>query len=389
MPGALYVSIDDFTREGFTNGLFLQVRELLQRVTERGLPAGLACITTRGGTGGTRRTRAVHGCTVHESFIRAPGEAAAYRKALHDLLEDLDPEVVLLNSCAVRLREPHLGALEVSLASGRRVVVLVTDQLYPTDRGHGADEMRRYYDLMRQADSVQAVSRTIADALRHQTGVQARVLPNLLPERRLLSGDAPGPGTGFLTLINHHPIKGRRVWDTLIRLRPDDTYLVVETWPDAPPYAPPSPYVRVAPFAPDPTAVYTSTRMLLLPSLGPEGLPRVALEAMESGVPVIAHRIGSLPELGDAATFVTPPPIDGYELDENDVLYPVESASDLECSARDFIQAIDAIDDGRALRSHRVTLGRAFARDYRNHSEAVTRSLLDAWFGANGALPRG
>ena len=57
-----------------------------------------------------------------------------------------------------------------------------------------------------------------------------------------------------------------------------------------------------------------------MPSLGPEGLPRVALEAMESGVPVVAHRIGSLSELGNAAMFVCPPPIAGYELDEAGVL---------------------------------------------------------------------
>ncbi|MCX2969782.1 MULTISPECIES: glycosyltransferase [Streptomyces] len=387
MPGALYVSIDDFTHEGFTNGLFLQVRELLQRVTERGLPAGLACIAPRSGSGRERKTRTVQGCTVHEAFVSDPGEANAYRRALQDLLEDLDPEVILLNSCAVRLSEAHHGALEVSLASGRRVVVLVTDQLYPTAGDHAADEVRRYYDLMRQASSVHAVSHTIADALRHQTGVSARVLPNLLPERRIHHGVAHSVEHGFLTLINHHPIKGRRVWDALVRQRPNDTYLVIETWPDAPPYTPPSPNVQVAPFAPDPTTVYDSTRVLLIPSLGPEGIPRVALEAMESGVPVVAHRIGSLPELGDAVTFVAPPPIDGYELDENDVLYPVVSADDLERSARDFTHAIDAIDHNRALRSHCVAVGRAFARDYRKHSEAVTRRLLDTWFSNNHASP--
>ncbi|WP_107500562.1 MULTISPECIES: glycosyltransferase [unclassified Streptomyces] len=385
MPGALYVSIDDFTHEGFTNGLFLQVRELLQRVRERGLPAGLACITPRSGSGRKRRTRTVQGCTVHESFVSAPGEADAYQQALEDLLNDLAPEVILLNSCAVRLREAHLGALEVCVASGQRVVVLVTDQLYPTGRSHPADELWRYYDLMRQADSVHAVSQTIADALRHETGVSARVLPNLLPERRILHGETRSAENGFLTLINHHPIKGRGVWDALVRQRRNDTYLVVETWRDAPPYTPPSPNVQVARFAPDPTTVYDSTRILLIPSLGPEGVPRVALEAMESGVPVVAHRIGSLPELGNAATFVTPPPIDGYKVDENDVLYPVVAANELESSARDFTRVIDAIDHDQALRSHRVAVGRAFARDYRRDSEAVTRRLLDSWFSNNHA----
>ncbi|MFF7408797.1 glycosyltransferase family 4 protein [Streptomyces lydicus] len=378
MTGTVFVSIDDFTREGFTNGLFLQVRELLQRVRTRGHPASLACIAQRRNPGIERRSRTVQGCTIHETFIGAPGTASAYRRALQDLLNALDPDVILLNSCAVRLNEAHHAVLDESLASGRQVAVLVTDQLYPTSSDHPADEVLRYYNLMWQA-SVYAVSQTIADAFHSQTGVPAQVLPNLLPERRL-SPVPPGTEGRFLTLINHHPIKGRRVWDALIRQRPSDAYLVVETWPDVPAYAPPSPNVQVDPFTPDPTTIYNRTRILLVPSLGPEGLARVTLEAMESGVPVVAHRIGSLPELGNAAMFITPPPIAGYELEGN-VLFPVVSPNDIKRAARDLGQAIDAIDHDPTLRTRFVANGRALVRDYRSHSEAVVDRLLDAWFG--------
>lgn len=376
IAGIVFVSIDDFTREGFTNGLFLQVREILQRVTARGRPASLACIAQCGDSGIEHRTRIVQGCTIHETLIGAPASANAYRRALRDLLSDLDPDVVLLNSCAVRLNEAHLAVLDESLVSGRRVTVLVTDQLYPTSYDHPADEVRRYYDLMRQA-SVHAVSQTIADAFHSQTGVLAQVLPNLLPERR--ASPAPlGTESRFLTLINHHPIKGRRVWDALIRQRSGDAYLVVETWPDVPPYVPPLPNVQVAPFAPDPTTIYNRTRVLLVPSLGPEGLPRVALEAMEAGVPIVAHRIGSLPELGNAAILVAPPPIFGYKL-EGSVLYPMVSPNDINRAAQDFSQTIDAIDHDAVLRTRLVANGRAFVRDYRMHSEAVIGRLLDTW----------
>lgn len=378
MPGTVFVSLDDFTREGFTNGLFLQVRELLQRVKRRGHPASLACIAQHRNPGIERRTRTVQGCTVHENFIGAPGPASAYRQALQDLLKELDPDVILLNSCAVRLNEAHRAVLDECLASGRHVAVLVTDQLYPTSHDHPADEVRGYYDLMRQA-SVHAVSQTIADAFHSQTGVPAQVLPNLLPERRV-SPTPVGAAGRSLTLINHHPIKGRRVWDALIRQRPGDAYLVVETWPDVPPYAPPSPNVQVASFSPDPTTIYNRTRILLVPSLGPEGLPRVALEAMESGVPVVAHRIGSLPELGSAAKFVSPPPIAGYELEGN-VLYPLVSPNDVKRAARDFGHTIDAIDHDPALRARLVANGKALVRDYRSHSEAVIGRLLDVWCG--------
>lgn len=245
-----------------------------------------------------------------------------------------------------------------------------------SSRTHPLGPVRRYYDLMRQT-SVHAVSQTIADALRAQTGVAAQVLPNLLPKRPVTPTASASRGR-CLTLINHHPIKGRAVWDALVRNRPNDTYLVVETWPDVPPYAPPSPTVEVAAFAPDPTIIYRRTRTLLLPSLGPEGLPRVALEAMELGVPVVAHRIGSLPELGDATMFVTPPAITGYNL-QGTVLHPVVSPNDIQRSAWDFCRVIDAIDHDPVLRAGLAANGRALVRGYRNRSEAIVDRLLDAW----------
>lgn len=138
---------------------------------------------------------------------------------------------------------------------------------------------------------------------------------------------------------------------------------------------------RGYPFAPDPATVYDRTRILLIPSLGPESLPRVALEAMESGLPVVAHRIGSLPELQNAAMFVEPPPINGFELDENGVLHPTVLSSDIERAAGDFSRAIDSLDRDAALRGRIVAAGTAFVRDYRDHSEQVIGRLLDVWLG--------
>ncbi|WP_020502357.1 glycosyltransferase [Sciscionella marina] len=377
MAGIVYVSIDDFSREGFTNGLFLQVRELLRRATARGQQASLACIAPRMASGVERRTRTVSGCTIHETFVAPPGKASAYRAAFRELLDELAPDVILLNTCAIQLTQAHHVVLRESLASGKRVVVLVTDQLYPTSDSHPDDEILRYYDLLRRT-SVHAVSRTMAEAFQKQTGVPAAVLPNLLPEPQTAPTTSDETGR-HLTLINHHPIKGRRVWDALIRQRPHDAYLVVETWPDVPPYTPPSPQVEIAGFAEDPSTIYNRTRILLVPSLGPEGLSRVTLETMESGVPVVAHHIGSLSELESAAVLVTPPPIVGYELDGG-VLYPVVSPSDIRRAALDFNERIDALDHDASFRERCVNSGRALVRNYRALSEAAADQLLDTWF---------
>lgn len=379
MPGIVFVSIDDFSREGFTNGLFLQVRELLRHFSARGHATSLTCITPQEHPGSERRTRQIQGCTVHETFVAPAEGTGAYRHALGELLTELDPDVILLNSCAVRLTAAHHAVLDESLASGRHVDVLVTDQLYPTHQSHPADEIQRYYDLMHRA-RVHTVSQTIADDLYSQTGVPARVLPNLIPVRPVGPPTCQEAERRYLTLINHHPIKGRQVWDALIRYRPHDIYLTVQTWPDVPPYAPLSPNVRVAEFSLDPTTIYNQTRILLIPSLGPEGVPRVALEAMELGVPVIAHRIGSLPELGNAVSYVSPPPITGYELDEDNILYPLTSPEEVTRAARAFDQAIEAIDHDATVRNQCAADGQAFMREYRERCEAAVDRLLDSWF---------
>ena len=61
--------------------------------------------------------------------------------------------------------------------------------------------------------------------------------------------------------------------------------------------------------ATDVPAVLARARALLVPSLSYEGAPRVVLEAYSAGVPVVASRIGGLPELieeGESGLLVTP-----------------------------------------------------------------------------------
>jgi len=45
-----------------------------------------------------------------------------------------------------------------------------------------------------------------------------------------------------------------------------------------------------------PRDLYASVSVMLVPSIAGEGFPRVALEAMANGIPVVASRIGGLPE---------------------------------------------------------------------------------------------
>src|SRR5262249_40258966 len=55
---------------------------------------------------------------------------------------------------------------------------------------------------------------------------------------------------------------------------------------------------------PDPRAFYRLSRIVLLPSLGSESFPRVPAEAFLNGIPVLASRIGGVPEVLEQAGFL-------------------------------------------------------------------------------------
>ena len=55
--------------------------------------------------------------------------------------------------------------------------------------------------------------------------------------------------------------------------------------------------VIATPNTPDMKAIYAQARVLLVPSLGWESGPAVAVEAMANGIPVIASNVGGLPEV--------------------------------------------------------------------------------------------
>ncbi len=152
-----------------------------------------------------------------------------------------------------------------------------------------------------------------ADYYRDALGLNCVVLPNIVePERVRVEADP----VGYVTFVNPSVAKGvgifAKIADELGRRRPDIRFLVVESRANQNSLAAcdvdlqAHGNVLVMEHTPDPRCFWGSTRILLLPSLGLENQPRVAIEAMINGIPVIGSDRGGIPEtLGDSG-FVMP-----------------------------------------------------------------------------------
>jgi glycosyltransferase involved in cell wall biosynthesis len=125
------------------------------------------------------------------------------------------------------------------------------------------------------------------------------------------AGDAPAPMTRYVTFVNPEPIKGvtvfARIAAELECRRPDIPLLVVEgrggmNWLERVPLDLSGlTNLHRMPSTPDPDRFYRASRLVLVPSLCRESFGRVAAEALQRGLPVLASDRGALPEtLGDA-----------------------------------------------------------------------------------------
>jgi hypothetical protein len=115
-----------------------------------------------------------------------------------------------------------------------------------------------------------------------------------------------------VTLVNLNENKGGYLFAELVRRMPDVEFLAVEG-AYAEQIIPEGPNVEVRAHATDMRAVYGDTRIALMPSLY-ESWGRVGVEAMCSGIPVIAHPTPGLVEsLGTAGTFVDRDDVKAWE----------------------------------------------------------------------------
>jgi glycosyltransferase involved in cell wall biosynthesis len=385
---AVFADLNTIARENFTSGLLIIVRDYLRGLERRGQPASVLSLSSRQeafdyprARPGFRR-RSLQGIPVNETLvdynILSENLDETARLARTEF-ERLQPRTIIMNSPAVFLTEAHLVLLEAALATGISPKYFVCDGLFPSETASNKALRDRYLSLVRQTEIV-----AVSELFQKEFGCIARKAVDFLPtpfDKKSIVGSANSLERRFITLVNHHPLKGREVFNAVAHLMPDKDFLVVETWPDVPAYIPPFSNITFARFYDDVRALWNQTRILLVPSLWSEGRARVVTEAMLNGIPVLAHAIGSLPELaGEGLIFIDPPPVDGYEL-VGTVLFPRIASSHVTGAAQRFADQIAKIESAQSKWDRLSELARATGETYFSKMDKHFNELCDAWCG--------
>jgi glycosyltransferase involved in cell wall biosynthesis len=157
--------------------------------------------------------------------------------------------------------------------------------------------------------SFAANSRFVATRARERLAVQADVIPPVIDYPAFITRTKRRTAT----LINPHPKKGVHIALSLAEARRDIPFEFIESW-HAPRVqralrseASKLPNIRWRGPTLQATKIFQNTRILLVPSQSEEAWGRVVNEAQASGIPVIASKLGGLPEsVGRGGVLVSP-----------------------------------------------------------------------------------
>ena len=386
-PDAIFLDVNVFAKEGFTSGLLIIIREILYRLRRHGLKIAILSFTDEQSITTSKNFLCLHHFKKNDIDIYEyifPGnmyslEISFIEKILMKYLQLFDSKIIIMHTPAVFLHDVDILFQSCANRTSSKVVNVVADELFPTPGNHSKDRVDRLYEELRKAEVI-TLTKRIQKKFQKISGIKGHPFLNPFTiEDILIDSQKIDYECKYITLINIHPIKGIAIFDKIATMMPDEKFLAVKNWTDVPIYKPSSPNILIKDFFDRPSELYRQTKILLIPSLHNDGPTRVSVEAMLNGIPVIANRIGSIPEMGmENIVFIDPPKIEGFRMQET-IMYPIVNNVDIERVATEYCDAIRNILISPKCFFRRQEVARVAAQKYVEKADKIIDNLIRTW----------
>lgn len=232
-------------------------------------------------------------------------------------VDRFDPDIILVS-------EDHSGLLlESAVETSRRVIYIShTKDTLPFG---GFFNNERMTHLFGKVNGIITVSNYIKNYILKWANLTSKVIyfPSYGEEPYPLLGDY---NNLYITIINPSGVKGIDIFLQVAKRLPELSFAAVPTWStnkeDLEKLKTCS-NITILESNDDVNVIYAKTKILLVPSLWGESFGQVVVEAMLRGIPVIASRIGGLPEAIQGCDYMIPvEPITDYKKDINNIGFP-------------------------------------------------------------------
>ncbi len=255
-------------------------------------------------------------------IVHALHDPARVRSHLIEQIKSLDPDWILVSG-----EEWSQGLLEAALqVAPSRVIYLAHTVLFLPFGPQAFFPSQRRTELITQVAHIVSCGQFVHDYIQQWSGLKSTIF------HYPAYGPGPYPYSGqfenqFVTLINPSKGKGLDILLELAKRLSCIQFACVPTWgtteQDRTELKRLDNMTMIQPCE-DIEHIFSKTRVLLLPSLWPEGFPLTSVEAMLRGIPVLGSNVGGIPEAKLGTEFVLPVnPIESFTEELDDRLLPI------------------------------------------------------------------